>query len=321
MPQDASALIRRYMPDFPVRHCGDLHTDTSPFMDIGYGHVMALGGQHYMVLRDEVERRFGMEDPKYWVKRCRVMETGERKIVKLDFHEHFPLQIGPFTIQCHRSPEKESRILDLVRGDMRFMQGFTVRDDVNNPVRILDFIRGKHLDSYVEDIEADHRTYFFEHLPGLMRKYLDACQAIADLHAMREKHGDIRRDHLWVETDNECLRWIDFDYAFDFHENPFGLDIFGLGNILEFLLGKCIHSLHELPDMGFSAQTLASLSPGDFSLMFPHRLMNLRKLYPYIPEELNRVIMHFSASSYVYYDTVPELIEDLAPCLDLLRKG
>jgi len=46
--------------------------------------------------------------------------------------------------------------------------------------------------------------------------------------------------------------------------------------------------------------------------------VNLRKLYPYIPVELNRVLLHFSAGSEVFYDSVEELTEDLRACRALL---
>ena len=156
MSEDGRALVRellrQYAPHFPLRHSGRLVEDTSEFMEIGYGDVMALAGKHYLVIRDEAERRFGMEDPKFWVKRCTELETGERKIIKLVFYETFPLKIGTFEIHCHRSPDKEARILNLVRDDLRFMQGETVRDSKNNNVRILDVVHGKRLDTVVEDI-------------------------------------------------------------------------------------------------------------------------------------------------------------------------
>jgi hypothetical protein len=53
------------------------------------------------------------------------------------------------------------------------------------------------------------------------------------------------------------------------------------------------------------------LDSGDFSLLEKGRLMNLRKLYPYIPITLNDILMHFSMSADVYYEFVEELISDL----------
>ena len=312
-------LVQRFMPNFPVRHCGKIYTDTSEFMAITYGDVIRLGGLHYMVLRDESERRFGLEDPKYWVKRTRAMETGNPKIIKLVFHESFPLKIGDFTLQCHRSPEKEARILMLVKDDFRFMQGISHNDDAHNNVRVIDLIRGKRLDEVVDAIEADHETYFHEYFPDILERFIGSCEAIGFLHSRWEKHGDIRRDHLWVEHSTGRYMWIDFDYAFDFHENPFGLDIFGLGNILLFLTGKRIRSLDNLAESGFGPEVAATLTPEDFSIMFPYRIVNLRKLYPYIPIELNRVLMHFAAGSFVFYDSVVDFLEELRPCVRLLR--
>jgi len=313
MTTEVRKLVERYMPNFPVVHCGRVVEDTTEFMSINYGDVIAIGGQHYMVLRDEVERRFGVEDPKYWVKRCRVLETGERKILKLVFYETFSLKIGSFELRCHRSPEKEARILQLVRNDLRFMQGISHLDSKNNVVRVLDVVEGKQLDMVVYNIEANHETYFHEHFPDILDRFVGACEAIGFLHSRWEKHGDVRRDHLWVEYDSNRYRWIDFDYAFDFQENPFGLDIFGLGNILQHLVGKGTHTQQTIVEK-FGPEKLATLTTDDFSLMFPHRLSNLRKLFPYIPVELNRVLLHFAAGSEVYYESVEELLEDLRSC-------
>ncbi len=317
MSDEARELLRTFMPSFPVQHCGRVVTDTTQFMDIGYGDIIALGGRHYLVLRDEMERRFGIEDPKYWVKRCRCLQNGDRQILKLVFHESFPLKLGGFELRCHRSPEKEARILELVRNDLRFMQGVTIRDTSHNPVRVLDVISGKRLDVVVFDIQADHKTYFHEHFPDIFNRFVGAVEAIGYLHSRWETHGDIRRDHLWVEYDTGRYRWIDFDYAFDFHENPFGLDMFGLGNILQHLVGKGTHT-QETIQRDFGADTMARLRPEDFSLMFPYRLSNLKKIFPYIPEELNRVLLHFSAGAEVFYDVVDELLEELRPCFRCL---
>lgn len=291
-------------------------TDTTEFMAIDYGDVIALGGRHYLVLRDEVERRFGLEDPKYWVKRCRELETGERKILKLAFYEQFPLQLGEFKILCHRSPEKEARILTLVRDDWRFMQGVPVFDSKRNVVRVIDLIRGKRIDDVVDDIDVDHRTYFFQYLPDILKGFIGAAEAIGALHTRWEKHGDIRRDHLWVEHETGRYRWIDFDYAFDFQENPFGLDIFGLGNILLFLVGKGEHTRQTLEQGCFPEAVVASLTNDDYALMYGNRLANLGKLFPYIPIRLNRVLMHFSSATDVFYEYVDELLDDLRPALN-----
>lgn len=320
MSQEVRELIARYMPDFPKGRCGKLFTDTTEFMSIDHGDVMLLGGLHYLVLKDEMERRFGLEDPKYWVKRCRVLETGERRIVKLVFHENFPLHVGSMVVRCYRSPEKEARILNLVQGDRRFMQGTPLRDSKGNIVRILELVHGRRLDSRVENIELSHREYFFQRFPDFLEHFIDACEAIGYLHSRFEKHGDIRRDHLWVEHHTGRYCWIDFDYTFDFQENPFGLDLFGLGNILIFLVGKGDLIREVFADRGFAPPEAMGLTREDYSIIFGNRVVNLKKLYPYIPEELNNVLLHFCAGAFVFYESVDEFLADLRPCLPLLRQ-
>ncbi|MEA1934045.1 MAG: serine/threonine protein kinase [Thermodesulfobacteriota bacterium] len=318
MTQQVRDLVEKYYPNFPIRHSGKIYRDTTEFMNISYGDVIFIDGLHYMVLRDEVERRFGIDDPKYWVKRCKVLETGERKIVKLVFYEKFPITFGNTKILCHRSPEKEARILDIVRGDMRFMQGFSSHDDVNNNMRVIDIIRGRSLDIEVHGIEEGHETYFMESFPVILEKFIGACEAIGFLHGHGEKHGDVRRDHIWIKSKTKEYCWIDFDYTYDFSQNPFALDLFGLGNILIFIVGKGDCTVGSMLEKGFTEDDMDRLSRDDFSIIFQHRLVNLRKIYPYIPEKLNNVMLHFSLGSNVYYDTVDEMLDDLRPCLDIL---
>jgi len=55
------------------------------------------------------------------------------------------------------------------------------------------------------------------------------------------------------------------------------------------------------------------------NIVFHNRVANLGKIYPYIPEALNRVLMHFSVGSPVYYDDTRELLEDLGEAREKLR--
>jgi hypothetical protein len=314
-------LVERFAPAASLACFGQVFTDTTEFMRIGHGDVMALAGRHYLVLRDEAERRFGLEDPKFWVKRCIELETGAKRIVKLVFHESFPLRLGAVALTCYRSPDKEARILDLVRGDPRFMQGENVRDEKGNMVRVLDLVAGRRLDLWVENLEIDHATYFREVFPGLLARYIKACEAIRHLHRHHEIHGDIRRDHLFTLSGNGGLCWIDFDYAYDLQENPFGPDLFGLGNILLFLVGKGIYTLSGEEGAPLPEGVAETLTRADFSLMYPYRVMNLKKVHAYIPDDLNRVLLHYSVGANVFYESIDELLDDLSPCLDALSRG
>lgn len=315
MPETVKQILDRLYPGGYMGRSGIVYTDTSDFMRITGGDVIVLDDQHYLVLRDEMERSFGVEDPKYWVKRCRHLESGERRILKLVFYEQFSLQMGEMQVPCFRSPRKEARILDKVRNDSRFMQGFSTRDTAGNNVRVLYVVQGKRLDHWIDDLDADHQTYFETHLRSILEKFIVSCRAINDLHRMGEKHGDIRRDHLWVTYETGDYVWIDFDYTFNFHENPFRLDIFGLGGLLLYIVGKGFYSHEEVDRIPGSGSRLPEIGPDDFLLVFKNRLANLQKIFPYIPDALNQVLMHFSSGARLYYDTLDEFIFDLTACL------
>lgn len=288
-------------------------SDTSKYMDIGAGDVIRLGDRHYFVYGEETEGRFGIdEQPKFWVKRAWDLEEGERKILKLAFFETFTMDVGDVPVECFRSPRKEARILEKTRGDLSFMQGVTREDEVGNVVRILDRIRGTSIYKRIQNVTSDHETYFHQEFPGLFRSVLTAFRAIQRLHEAGEIHGDIRNDHLWLERDSGHWRWIDFDYTYEWTENPFGVDLYGLGNILLFTAGMGFYSLENLAyRLTEDHIERLTLTEDDFSLFFAHRIMNLRRLFPYVPESLNRVLMRFSRKVEVLYSDLAEMMEEL----------
>ena len=49
----------------------------------------------------------------------------------------------------------------------------------------------------------------------------------------------------------------------------------------------------------------------DRNIVFNHRLANLKKIYSYIPESLNRILLHFSVGANWFYEHVDQLLEDL----------
>lgn len=315
-------LIERvdHFSRFPHRGKLKVVQDTSEFMNIKSGDVLELAGAYYLVRGDEMEGRFGLDgEPKFWVKRVVDLLDGSPKIIKLVFHESFMMQLGVERIRCFRSPRKEARILEKVADDPYFMHGFTVFDAAGNEVRILDRIRGVKFYEFINNLSMEHETYFHTRFPDVLSNIVSAVEAIGRLHGMEELHGDIRNDHILVEKETGRYTWIDFDYTYEWAENPFGVDLFGLGNILLFATGM---GFHNLPDLSACApegmQVKSCVAPSDLSLFFKHRIINLQKLFPYIPDELNHVLMHFAQGAEVFYETTQELLDDLEPCVEIL---
>jgi tRNA A-37 threonylcarbamoyl transferase component Bud32 len=300
-----------------------VHRNTSEFMEIRPDDVIELEGRFFLVRGEESEGRFGLDgEPKFWVKRVVDLEDGAPRILKLVFHETFIMKLGEQRIRCYRSPRKESRILEKVKGHPHFMQGVTLYDEAGNPVRVIERIRGASFYEFIHGLDLDHRRYFLEVFPEIFEKVLASFEAMATLHRMGEIHGDVRNDHILVERQTGLYRWIDFDYAYEWTEQPFGVDLFGLGNILLFAVGKGFHTIDMLGVGvgGVPAQTAEPLTPDDFSLFFPNRLMNLRKIFPYIPDSLNHVLMYFSSGAEVFYEEAEEMIADLHHCKELCRR-
>lgn len=191
-------------------------------MNITYGDVIDLSGEYFLVLRDEKERSFGVEDPKYWVKRCRELSTGKRKILKLVFCRRFPVSMGSMEIECFPQSAQGSAHPRSGQGDSRFMQGLFPRRLGRKQRPRPGRGQGHDLLSlHIDRLEADHRTYFFEMLPDILEKFAESCRAIDFLHRHgKENHGDIRRDHLWLEQGTGGYVWIDFDYTYEFQGEP-----------------------------------------------------------------------------------------------------
>lgn len=291
---------------------GRVFTDTSDFTAIEYGDEILVGGERYTVTGMERERRFGVEDPKFWVKRVVHAHTGARNIIKLSYFESFETSLGGVKIRCFRDPEKEAAILNLVKDHPGFMHGQSHADPKGNNVRVLDIVRGSNFMLHVDSLRMPHKVYFYKYLPAILDKLAVAFEAIRFLHMAGFKHGDIRNDHLIVEQQTQEYIWIDFDYDYESGENPWGLDIFGLGNILCYAVGKGFHNRYMIrEDRHTYGDLIERATPDDFSILHGARFMNLRKLYPYIPGMLNNMLMFFSRKATIYYEFVDEIIEDL----------
>ena len=295
---------------------GRLFTDTTEFFNIEYGDVIQIGEKHFTITGHERESRFGMEDPKFWVKKAVDVDTGEKKILKLAFLETFETSLGGVKIRCFRSPAKEGDILELVKDHPYFMQGTVHWDVKGNNIRVLDIVRGSNFFAYIDSLNVGYETYFHKMLPDILQRLVKAFEAIRFLHVHGFKHGDIRNDHIIVERGTGNYVWIDFDYDYDAGENPFGLDIFGLGNILLYAIGKGFHNLYMIKnDKMVYGDLIDRLEPQDFSILDKWRFLNLKKLHPFIPVVLNDILLHFSRGATVYYEIVEEILEDLNRCL------
>ena len=308
--ENLKRMVSLWLPPQRVPQRFRIHTDTSDFFRVEYDDVVILKGKPYLIRHNAKEQRFGLEDEdKLWVKRAIDLENGSLKIMKLVFYERFISRIGNIEIECFRSPKKEARILDLVAGHKRFMHGYSIQDVKGNLIRILDFIKGETLSAHVGNMKMDHETYYHERFPEILDQFVECVQAIRFLHENGERHGDIRRDHILIDQETGDYRWIDFDFNYRHRENIYGKDLFGLGNVLVFLAGMQDVLLPDLKREGHPC--LSSLSETDLNIVFNHRVVNLKKVYPYISEPLNRILMHFSSGANRFYEHTTQLLEDL----------
>jgi hypothetical protein len=319
--ENSYRLIQRIeeLTGFIIEPPIEVVTDTTEYMNIYRGQVIWLEGREFFVRGDVYEPRFGLEDqPKFWVKRAYDLDSGDLKIIKLEFLESFTVTVGPLRIRCYRSPDKEGEVLDLVRDDLRYMQGETIEDDSGNKVRIIDFIKGKTLYDRINEMDIEHEEFYYSYMTPILKQLVPACEAIQLLHEHELCHGDIRNDHLLIDKETGKLRWIDFDLCQNFHD----FDVWSMGNVLQFVIGKSLTTFHEIRTSGrFSQETYDSLAVEDASAFYNYRLMNLKKIYPYVDEKLNKILLHFANGATNYYESMFHLINDLGEVVDSLPPG
>jgi len=283
--------------------------DTTRFMYIDRGDIIDLEGHLFLVRGHEKEGRFGIdEQPKFWVKRALDLEDGKRCVLKLKCEESFRIYVGNLEVCCARSGEKEARVLQFVREDRRFMHGRAARDSQGNLIRVIDFIDGADLIRYLDGVEMPHEQYFHELFPRILAKTVGAFRAIQLLNDNGLCHGDIRNDHILVERATGDFRWIDFDL----NQSSSRYDLWCLGNVLHFVVGKGFVTFREI--IGARPELANRFGVEDASVFFPYRVMNLSRAYGYVPDKLNRILTRFSIGATAPYDTIAQIIDDLAEC-------
>jgi len=292
-------------------------TDTTNFNRVDFDDVVILDRHPYLIRHCEREGRFTVdEQPKFWVKRAIDLTDGSKKVIKMVFHEKFTTEVAGLTFECVRSPKKEARILALVRGHQKFMQGFSVKDAAGNIIRIIDHIPGSTIANRIVEQAKGHEAYYYNDFPHIFNEFISLVEAIKFLHDNGEKHGDIRRDHIIYSSVDGIYRWIDFDFNYWHHENMFSYDIFGLGNVLIYLAGQGDVTSWQLNEDAPSI--LEKLEEVDMNMVFRHRVANLQKVYPYIADQLTFILKHFFIGSDIMYDNTGEFLGDLYEARDNL---
>lgn len=285
--------------------------DTTEYMRIHGGMILRLDQNDYFIRGDATEGRFGIEEqPKFWVKYAVDLASGEKKVIKLVFYEDFTSRIGPFLFKGARSPQKEARVLRVVKGHPNFMQGRAVYDHAGNLVRILDFVRGANLYTYINELKVTHEEYFFEHLPAIMPKLIEAFDAIGFLETAGEHHGDVRTDHIIIEEKTGRFTWIDYD----FHISHSDFDLWSLGSVLVYVVGKGAHTFHDVmrnPDRYAIKADHVEIAPEDGLFLLNSRITNLAQLFPYIPDDINKILRSFSIGTDHFYESVKAITDDL----------
>lgn len=307
-------LAREFIPGANQCRIFRILEDTTNYYDVDYGDVVLLNNVGYLVKGTETEKKFGLEgESKPWVKSCIDLVTGAPKIIKLTFLEEFQCNIDDNKFTCLRNPEKEARILDKIRGKPGFMQGFHTTDSAGNNIRIMDKIRGMSLDNHIRSIQKSHEEYYFNYFPGIMEKFVGALRALAELHRLGEIHGDITPDHIYIEQDSGNYVWIDFDYDYRDYTELILRDVYELGIILSFIIGKEYVAYADL--VARHHEVAEKITSGDMLMILRNQVANLKLVYPYIDRKINDVLCKFSLGAAERSGSVDQIADDIERAL------
>ena len=79
--------------------------------------------------------------------------------------------------------------------------------------------------------------------------------------------------------------------------------------LLIFLVGGGDITIQQLH--ASESAVVDKLSPDDMNIIFNNRVANIQKVYPYVPDALNYILMHFSNGANLFYENTEQLLEDL----------
>ncbi|NEP84810.1 MAG: hypothetical protein F6K39_45925, partial [Okeania sp. SIO3B3] len=115
------------------------------------------------------------------------------------------------------------------------------------------------------------------------------------------------------------LKWIDFDYNYTYQgrENIFGYDIFGLGNVFTFITARGDVLIEDLQKN--KPNIYNQININDRNIIFRNRVVNLKKIYPYIPQELNLILLHFGINANMFYLNTGEFLSSLIDVREKLK--
>lgn len=283
--------------------------NTSNMFAISSGDVLRLGGNDYYVLGEAHEGRFGLDDePKHWVKYAWDLTSGKNKIIKLEVDEAFSTRIGRLLIKAKRSAEKEARFIAAAKGHPNFMQGFSVRDVAGNLVRVIDEIRGDSLFNYVLDMHIDHESYYSAIYPNILRHLIECIEGLNQVCTEGLHHGDIRNDHIFIESTSGVYKWIDFDYTVTHSD----YDLWSIGNLIVFTVAGGL-LLYKDVTVNRSKFPLVrgEVSPDDCSFYHKYRIANVKKVYPYVSDKINNICLRYTVGHFNLYSSYDEILDDL----------
>lgn len=294
------------------------------FTQTGVGEVIEVDGVRYQVIAIPEERIYDELDAAHlFVRIVRTVGTREKRVLKVGP----TMDLADTDEPSIKSAVKESEILRLVQGNRGFVQGVgRVPTGCDFVLCDMEYMEGPTLPEWIKSMPQDHKTYYRDMFPFLAARFADAARALHELHEAGRisqseygYHGDMGQgDCLIYDQSRSTLRWFDLNLVLLGDRNGVAEDINELGKIFRFIVGKRLHTVGTFaqhPELypharvrpaDFSREDLVDLGVDDLSLL---PVVNLGKLFPYISDEVNALLMQFRGDGWDGFRSALELAE------------
>ena len=253
------------------------------------GDIVRLGRARYRIVRSRHNT--------FHTKKARRLDTNE--YVWLKFHLA-GAQMGK--MEARRIKKLQERPID------HFVNGQTFEDSKGNIVNIFEHIEGETLHEVIQGIKVGHREYFKDHFPDLALKLLDLARALQELHErLKITHSDIHLKNIIIQDGTRKPFLIDYDFPI-MSERYSDIEELGLSLLDLALKSTCAegsHTLYDFPKLEFTGGELWD----------EEVILNARKIYSYIPEDINNILLRFADDCENRYKTASEFADDLEKAL------
>lgn len=202
------------------------------------------------------------------------------------------------------------------------VRGYSLVDESGDILIVTEFTEGEKLQDYLSEFGVDHKRYFLESFPEILNNFMGAIRGVEHI-VKNGFYNEFAIYHIWI--DKKTGRYILFDFDLPSTElsklqalkdlESSTISNIG-GSLCEIVAPLGIYEYEAVHDeeMYFDELGITDADFNEYNL-----LVDLQKVYPYIPDELNKILLRFGRDASNPYTSISELYSDLESVVKLLK--